>query len=235
LYISACYGRGKKQATTLLQIPAGDSDSRNPEPYYKTSIHAEYFPRNILTYLELYPRFSSTFSLVFRFISFRTLLIDETQPRDKSLSFNLEQSLPSFLGIQEMVSIKAVKGCNAALIKSQPLVAVITGGTSGIGEHTIRTLDDIHDKEGKGLRIYLVSREGAAAKHIISDCLELCPKETFRFVQAGDLALLKDVDHVCADITTADEVANPLGEKPRIFFLVMGHAYLAFEVRQGKI
>jgi hypothetical protein len=134
-----------------------------------------------------------------------------------------------------MISIKAVKDCNAAHIKSQLLVSVITGGASGIGEHSIRTLADIHDKEGKGLRIYLVGREGVAAKHTISDCLELRPKGAFRFVQAGDLAFLKGVDYVCAGITTADEIASSPGEKRRIYFLVMGHGYLAFEARQGKI
>jgi NAD(P)-dependent dehydrogenase (short-subunit alcohol dehydrogenase family) len=134
-----------------------------------------------------------------------------------------------------MVSIKVVKYCNAALIKSQQLVAVITGGTSGIGEHTIRTLADIHGKEGRGLRIYLVGRKEGPAKKIISDCLELCPLGDFRFVQAGDLALLKDVDYVCAEITKAEEAATSPGEKPRIDFLVMGQAYLAFEARQGEL
>jgi len=133
-----------------------------------------------------------------------------------------------------MVSLDIVKSCNAALLKSQPLVAVITGGTSGIGEHTIRTLATIHGGEGKGLRVYIVGRKEAAATAIIADCLKVCPGGDFRFVQAGDLSLLKDVDHVSAEIIKAEEAETKNGEKPRIDFLVMGHAFLAFEARQGS-
>jgi len=89
-----------------------------------------------------------------------------------------------------MVSLNVVRSCNAALVKSQPLVAVITGGTSGIGEHTVRTLATIHETEGRGLRVYIVGRKEAAAKAIIADCLKACPAGDFRFVQAGDLSLL---------------------------------------------
>jgi NAD(P)-dependent dehydrogenase (short-subunit alcohol dehydrogenase family) len=95
-----------------------------------------------------------------------------------------------------MVSLDIVKSANAALIKSQPLVAVITGGTSGIGEHTIRTLAATHGREGKGLRVYVVRRKESVAKSIISYCLNMCPAGDFCFVQAGDFSLLKDVDRV---------------------------------------
>ncbi|KAE9373573.1 hypothetical protein N431DRAFT_337228 [Stipitochalara longipes BDJ] len=131
-----------------------------------------------------------------------------------------------------MVSLEIIKSCNAALIESQPLVAVVTGGTSGIGEHTIRTLATTHGKGGKGLRIYIVGRNDAAAKAIIGDCLKICPAGDFRFMQAGDLSLLKDVDHVSAEIIKAEEAATGKGEKPKIDFLVMCHAFLAFEARQ---
>jgi NAD(P)-dependent dehydrogenase (short-subunit alcohol dehydrogenase family) len=49
-----------------------------------------------------------------------------------------------------MVSLDIVKSVNEALVRSQLTVAAITGGTSGIGVHTIRTLATTHGKEGKG-------------------------------------------------------------------------------------
>jgi NAD(P)-dependent dehydrogenase (short-subunit alcohol dehydrogenase family) len=132
-----------------------------------------------------------------------------------------------------MVSLDIVKSANAALIASQSLVAVNTGGTSGIGEHTIRTLARTHGRIGKGLRVYLIGRKEAAANSIISDCLKVCPTGDFSFIQAGDLSLLKDVDLVCAEIMKAEKIAAKAEEKPRIDFLVMCHAFLSFETRQG--
>lgn len=134
-----------------------------------------------------------------------------------------------------MVSLEIVKSRNRALIKTQPLVAVITGATSGIGEQTVRTLANIHGKEGKDLRIYLVGRKEAVAKTIISECLKECPTGDFRFVQAGDLSLMRDVDHTAAEIIKAEDAEAAKGEKPRIDFLVMCHAFLAFEARQGSL
>jgi NAD(P)-dependent dehydrogenase (short-subunit alcohol dehydrogenase family) len=132
-----------------------------------------------------------------------------------------------------MVSLELVKSSNAALFKSHFLVAVVTGGTSGIGESTVRALATAHANDGKGLRVYIVGRKKVAAEAIISDCIKASPKGDFRFVQADDLSLLKDVDRVCAEITKAEEMDTPTNEKPRADLLVMCHAHLAFERREG--
>ncbi|TVY89749.1 Short-chain dehydrogenase/reductase, partial [Lachnellula willkommii] len=131
-----------------------------------------------------------------------------------------------------MISLDAVKTANAALIKSQPLVAVFVS-TSGIGTYVLHALAS-HANEGQGLRAYIVARRKAAADKLISECQTLCPKGQFRFVQTNHLALLKNVDRVCAEITDAEtkEVAATAGGKPKIDILVMTQGILAFDGRR---
>jgi NAD(P)-dependent dehydrogenase (short-subunit alcohol dehydrogenase family) len=112
-----------------------------------------------------------------------------------------------------MVHLDVVRSCNAALVKSQPLVAVFTGGTAGIGSYAARALA-AHAKDGRGLRLYIVSTG------------------QFRFVQTDDLALLKNVDRVCAEIIRSEQEAATTGETPRIDLLIMTQGCLAFE-RKG--
>jgi NAD(P)-dependent dehydrogenase (short-subunit alcohol dehydrogenase family) len=132
-----------------------------------------------------------------------------------------------------IVQIDVVRSCNSTLIKTQPLVAVFVGGTSGIGEYTIRALAAAHSDQGKGLRLYIVGRNADAARATISDCVRVCPGGQFRFVQAEDLALLKDVDRVCAEIIRIEEDENVKGGTARVDLLVMSQAYLSFEPRRG--
>ena len=133
-----------------------------------------------------------------------------------------------------MVQLDVVRSSNSTLVKSQPLVAVFVGGTSGIGEATIRVLATTHTDQGKGLRLYIVGRNAAAAEKTISECVRVCPKGQFRFVKAGDLALLKDVDRVCAEITRLEEEENADGGgTARVDLLVMSQAYLTFDPRKG--
>lgn len=132
-----------------------------------------------------------------------------------------------------MVRIDVVRSCNANLIKTQPLVAVFVGGTSGIGEQTIHALAATHANQGKGLRVYIVGRNADAAEKTISDCIRVCPGGQFRFMQAQDLALLKDVDRVCAEITRIEEEENINGGTARVGLLVMSQALLNFQPRRG--
>lgn len=69
-----------------------------------------------------------------------------------------------------MVKLQAIRAGNSKLVNSQSLVAVVVGGTSGIGEFTLRALVSSHLAKGNGLCIYIVGRNAEAAKKIISDC-----------------------------------------------------------------
>jgi NAD(P)-dependent dehydrogenase (short-subunit alcohol dehydrogenase family) len=131
-----------------------------------------------------------------------------------------------------MVHLDVVRTRNAALAQSQPLVAVFVGGTAGIGSYAARALA-AHANGGKGLRLYIVGRNSAAADKITADCRAACPAGRFRFVPTDDLALLRNVDRVCAEILRLEQEASTTGERPRIDLLVMTHAYLALEARKG--
>ncbi|KAK6192982.1 hypothetical protein LQW54_012927 [Pestalotiopsis sp. IQ-011] len=133
-----------------------------------------------------------------------------------------------------MVSLDIVRQNNAALVKRQSLVAVFIGGTAGIGEFGALGLAKTHGSEGKGLRVYIVERNKAAAERIIASCIQLCPHGQLIFVAAETLALLKDVDRVCTNISARerDEAARS-GQEPRIDFLVMTQGVLNLKRKEG--
>ena len=121
-----------------------------------------------------------------------------------------------------MVQLSLVQSGNTRLVASQPVVAAFVGGTSGIGAHTIRTLAIAQGARGPGFRVYIIGRNGKAAEEILSECRKGCPSGQFHFISANDLALLKDVDTTCAELTKIEEKeAKATGETPRIDILVM--------------
>lgn len=134
-----------------------------------------------------------------------------------------------------MVKLDLVQSSNAALVSSQPLVAVFVGGTSGIGSHTIRSLAVTHGKDGKGLRAYIIGRNAKAAENIISECQKSCPAGQFHFLQAKDLALIKDVDLICEELIEKEKKeAAARGEIPRIDLLVQTQAiFKPWDPRNG--
>jgi len=129
------------------------------------------------------------------------------------------------------IPLDTVRATNAEFVKRQPLVAVFVGGTSGIGEYSVLALARTHGTSGKGLRVYIVGRNERAAERTFEECRRVCPSGNFEFVKANDLALMKDVDDVCARLIKAEETASG---KAKIDILVMTQAYLAFEPRNGK-
>ena len=133
-----------------------------------------------------------------------------------------------------MVNINLIRKTNAALVKTQPIVAVFVGGTAGIGASSVRALAAAHGTQGRGLRVYIVGRNAKAAEALISDCRRLSPQGQFNFVKTNDLAMLNDVDQACAEIVQAEEEqVKEMGGVAKIDFMVMTQAYLAFESRKG--
>lgn len=126
-----------------------------------------------------------------------------------------------------MVQLDVVRDYDNALLKKQSVTAVFVGGTSGIGEYSLRALASMHGTSGQGLRVYLVGRNEKAASTIINDCRKECPVGEFRFVRTNDLANLREVDRVCKEIVGIEEARA--GEKPAcIDLLVLTQAYFAF-------
>ena len=135
-----------------------------------------------------------------------------------------------------MVNLDLVRASNNTLARSQPLVAVFPGGTSGIGEYTARALAAAYgnSKDAQHLRLYITGRNQSAAEQILADCQATCPTGQFHFVKARDLSLLADVDRVSDDIMAMEEQeAKKTGTVARIDFLVMTQAYLDFGPRRG--
>ncbi|GAB7338087.1 hypothetical protein MBLNU457_4452t1 [Dothideomycetes sp. NU457] len=106
-----------------------------------------------------------------------------------------------------MVSLDLVKASNARIASSLPsgLVAVFVGGTSGLGEYTVRKFAKYSDKA----RIYIVGRNELAANKIISECKQSGSTAEFTFF-AYDVSLLRNVDIVCDAIKQKEKCINVL-------------------------
>src|SRR2546421_11208710 len=95
-----------------------------------------------------------------------------------------------------MVKLADVRSSNAAFkSNSAGFVAIFVGGTSGIGEATVRAFA----ANGSKCTVYVIGRNDTAATAIIEDCKALSPESTFTFIKK-DVSLLRNVDAVCEDI-----------------------------------
>jgi NAD(P)-dependent dehydrogenase (short-subunit alcohol dehydrogenase family) len=102
-----------------------------------------------------------------------------------------------------MVALTPIKSSLTKLPKA--LTAVFVGGTSGIGLYTLQTLA----KYCAQPTIYFVGRSQSAATTILSQLKTINASGTYHFIQA-DVALVKNVDKVCAEITAKEKYINML-------------------------
>lgn len=121
-----------------------------------------------------------------------------------------------------MVNLSDVRKSNSALGTSTPLVAIFAGGTSGIGESSLKALAT----NAKDPKVYIIGRNEARASNIIEECLKSCPGGSFSFVKA-DLSLLRNVDVVCEEIKRREKGG-------RLDLLYMSQGYITLEGRKGE-
>ena len=115
------------------------------------------------------------------------------------------------------IPLFVVKASNASLRKLGPgLVALFVGGTSGIGETTLRALA----RHTSGARIYIVGRNREAADKIKSEV-----DAHVEFLKA-DVSLLGEVDRVCDIIRKKEEMIN---------LMVLSAGYLSLQGRNGEL
>jgi NAD(P)-dependent dehydrogenase (short-subunit alcohol dehydrogenase family) len=136
-----------------------------------------------------------------------------------------------------MVKIEVARAAVEQLVSKNSLVAVFTGATTGIGGFTLRGLARTASKYhgGRGLSVYLVGRNVAAADKILDDCRKLCPEGVFQFVKASNLALLQDIDNVCDEIKRLEEAkVRGSGGPARVDMLIMTQGILHFGPRDGQ-
>ena len=131
-----------------------------------------------------------------------------------------------------MVAIEEVRATNARFFQQRPLVAVLIGATSGIGEYAIRTLAGTYSTQKSSLRLYVVGRNNTAADRIGSYCSRVCPTAAFTFIKADDLASLGEVDRICVEILKLEQQQHK-NNMPRIDLLLMTQGRVVFGPRQG--
>jgi hypothetical protein len=123
-----------------------------------------------------------------------------------------------------MPSLKIIRPAVAQLSQGQPLVAVLVGGTTGIGSYVAKSLARAFAKNGSKLRVYVVGRNATRAAEVIAQGRSISPGSDWRFIQATDLALISEVDKSCAEIIR-QETESPFQKTPGIDLLYMSHCY----------
>ncbi|KAK6380099.1 hypothetical protein LTS17_005287 [Exophiala oligosperma] len=106
-----------------------------------------------------------------------------------------------------MVDLNEVIESNKHIAASFPtgLVAVFVGGTSGVGEYTVKKFAS----RVTNSRVYIVGRSQEAAERILDECGKLGPSSKYEFIKA-DVSLMKVVDQVCTQIKSKESAVNIL-------------------------
>lgn len=106
-----------------------------------------------------------------------------------------------------MVSLSTILSSNSLISSTLPsgLVAVFVGGTSGIGEITLKKFT----KYSHQPRVYIIGRSQDAANRIVAECETVNPEGEFIFIKA-DVSLIRVVDQVCKEIKEKEKVINIL-------------------------
>lgn len=106
-----------------------------------------------------------------------------------------------------MVALTAVRESNARIPNCLPvgLVAVFVGGTSGIGEYTLKEFA----RRTRRPRIYNIGRSQQASDRIAAECMTLNADVQYTFIQA-DVGLIRSVDVVCEQIWQKEKAINIL-------------------------
>ncbi|KAI1103225.1 NAD(P)-binding protein [Jackrogersella minutella] len=139
-----------------------------------------------------------------------------------------------------MVKLSTVRAANAAFAEktTKPFVAVVAGGTAGIGEAAVRELAATFAGRGgpggSAVHVHIVGRNQQAADKIIEDCSAVCPGGVFQF-HKGDLSLLREVDRVCAGITQFEQQdAEKRDAQATVDFLVECQGVLSLTVEDNE-
>ncbi|ATY60724.1 NAD(P)-binding domain [Cordyceps militaris] len=98
-----------------------------------------------------------------------------------------------------MVAYSAVQASNAAIARWLPetVVAVFVGGTSGIGEYTLKELA----RAARKPRIYILGRSQSSFDRIAAECRQINPAGRYVFVQG-------DLNAVCKTVQGREEAIN---------------------------
>ncbi|KAK8209189.1 hypothetical protein M8818_003884 [Zalaria obscura] len=104
-----------------------------------------------------------------------------------------------------MVRIESVRESNQRAKSLQGLVAVFVGGTNGIGETTARELFSKTTRP----RAYILGRNEEKGNKLVSELIQSNPGSQAFYIKV-DVALLKNVDNVCAELQRREKCINIL-------------------------
>jgi NAD(P)-dependent dehydrogenase (short-subunit alcohol dehydrogenase family) len=108
-----------------------------------------------------------------------------------------------------MVSLKTVQASNAGIRALPNITALFVGGTSGIGQSTLRQLARHADSP----TAYIIGRNKARARPFLSELQQLSPRGRFHFIEA-DVSLVRNVDAACRQILQQEKQLNFLFMTP---------------------
>jgi NAD(P)-dependent dehydrogenase (short-subunit alcohol dehydrogenase family) len=134
-----------------------------------------------------------------------------------------------------MPDLQTIRAGVTSLPTSGPTVVALTGATTGIGSYVARALATTFASHGPNLRVYLVGRNASRAGEILEHGRTTSPGSEWIFLPAGDLALIKDVDAVCAEIARREQEAPFAGgSNARVDVLYMSQALSPMQESKGK-
>lgn len=106
-----------------------------------------------------------------------------------------------------MTELSRISAFNSKIASAFPsgLTAVFVGGTSGVGEYTLKALSKYVPRS----RFYIIGRSKESADRIIRECIEQNHECCFEFINA-DISQLKNVDNVSRQIMAKENSINLL-------------------------
>lgn len=133
-----------------------------------------------------------------------------------------------------MPSLPQIQSAISKLPNGPPIVAVLAGGTTGIGSYIANALATTFASSGDKLRVYIVGRNTTRAEHVINECRRISPGSEWRFVKASDLALVGEVDRCCTEIIRQETEEVAKGETPKVDLLYMTYSQSPLQTRSSR-
>ncbi|KAF9697543.1 hypothetical protein EKO04_004319 [Ascochyta lentis] len=123
-----------------------------------------------------------------------------------------------------MPSSQVIRAGIEGLPEGDPLVIALVGATTGIGSYVARAWATTFAKHGSKLRVYIVGRNAARAETLLKSCREASPGSDWRFIQATDLSLMREVDKASQEIIQQEEHMPFAGGVARLDALYLSQA-----------
>jgi hypothetical protein len=128
-----------------------------------------------------------------------------------------------------MPDLPTIRKGIASLPTGAPLVVALAGGTTGIGSYTARALARAFAEHGEKLRVYVIGRNASRAEELLKYGKETAPGSEWRFVKAGNMALMSEVSNVSRTVIEMEESAPFAGGPARLDVLYMSQALSPFQ------